>query len=219
MRCDVLPTSLTSARLAGSKTYFTGRPCKRGHIAERLSSCGNCIECQRIANQLHDPEEMKLRDRARYQRNRSEAIDYARRYRLENHEEVIFRMRRWRENNPEKAREAYSRWKLQNPEKARAWKKNNPEAARAIVRNYRAKKRAGGAHSASDVERIRSAQKGRCAICRGKLGAKYHVDHIIPVSRGGSNLPRNLQILCQPCNLTKSGRDPIEFMRSKGKLL
>lgn len=29
----------------GLTRYFTGKPCKRGHIAERLTSCGRCIVC------------------------------------------------------------------------------------------------------------------------------------------------------------------------------
>lgn len=41
--------------------YFTGRPCKRGHIAERFSSCGRCIECHRLKKQ----ERCKLKKAAK----------------------------------------------------------------------------------------------------------------------------------------------------------
>ena len=33
-----------------SKTYFTGIPCKRGHISKRLISTRCCLECQKTAN-------------------------------------------------------------------------------------------------------------------------------------------------------------------------
>jgi 5-methylcytosine-specific restriction endonuclease McrA len=42
-----------------------------------------------------------------------------------------------------------------------------------------------------------------CRICR-KAGGELEVDHILPVSRGGSNKPENLQTLCKPCNRGKS---------------
>jgi 5-methylcytosine-specific restriction endonuclease McrA len=37
-------------------------------------------------------------------------------------------------------------------------------------------------------------------------GVTLHVDHIVPVSRGGLTLDDNLQTLCQECNLGKSNR-------------
>lgn len=32
---------------AGRNTYFTGRPCKRGHLSERFTSSWLCVECSR----------------------------------------------------------------------------------------------------------------------------------------------------------------------------
>ena len=44
-------TSRSEARAAGLLTYFTGKPCRRGHRAGRFVSCGNCVECQRERNE------------------------------------------------------------------------------------------------------------------------------------------------------------------------
>lgn len=48
----------------------------------------------------------------------------------------------------------------------------------------------------------------RCVRCgRGKEdGVKLHVDHIVPVSRGGKSVMDNLQTLCEDCNYGKGNK-------------
>ena len=48
----------------------------------------------------------------------------------------------------------------------------------------------------------------RCKICGSTAqdGVKLHVDHIVPVSKGGKTIPSNLQTLCDRCNLGKSNK-------------
>jgi hypothetical protein len=36
------------AASTGLKLYFTGKPCKRGHIVQRRTSPGTCVECEKI---------------------------------------------------------------------------------------------------------------------------------------------------------------------------
>ena len=72
--------------------------------------------------------------------------------------------------------------------------------------------------SAQDVQRQHAAQKGKCYYCGHNLGKPYHVDHVIPLSRGGSNAPENLVLACPHCNLTKKDRLPHEWPEG-GRLL
>lgn len=98
--------------------------------------------------------------------------------------------------------------------------KSNAERYRAHHRNRLAKLRtAGGAHSKDDIAFLLTSQQCRCVYCKEKLHDKYHVDHIIAISKGGSNDRRNLQILCGMCNRRKHNKDPIEFAQKLGLLL
>jgi len=43
---------------------------------------------------------------------------------------------------------------------------------------------------------------GKCARCGSRERLEY--DHIVPISRGGSNTARNIELLCEQCNRSKS---------------
>jgi len=43
---------------------------------------------------------------------------------------------------------------------------------------------------------------GKCARCGSRTNLEY--DHIVPISKGGSNTARNIELLCEKCNRSKS---------------
>jgi hypothetical protein len=81
------------ARALGLKRFFTGRPCKRGHVAERGVSGGKCVECR---HELRAANLEKARERDR---------ENTRKYRAADPERVRENWRRWRDAHLEKARE------------------------------------------------------------------------------------------------------------------
>lgn len=82
----------------------------------------------------------------------------------------------------------------------------------------RARKNAApGRHTVEDIRNQFDRQKGKCYWCNSKL-AKYHVDHIVPLSRGGSNWPDNIVIACPTCNCSKHAKLPHEW-KNGGRLL
>lgn len=54
--------------------------------------------------------------------------------------------------------------------------------------------------------KILERDKFECQICgrTAKDGVKLHIDHIIPISKGGKTIESNLRTLCEDCNLGKS---------------
>ncbi len=61
-----------------------------------------------------------------------------------------------------------------------------------------------------EIERVVAARAvGRCEYCRmdqSLQGATFHVEHVIPRSRGGSSTLDNLAWACPRCNLQKTNR-------------
>ena len=60
--------------------------------------------------------------------------------------------------------------------------------------------------------RMLEAQGHSCYYCDVPLFGVYHVDHMTPISRGGSNWPENLCIACPTCNISKGAKTAEEFM-------
>jgi 5-methylcytosine-specific restriction endonuclease McrA len=53
-----------------------------------------------------------------------------------------------------------------------------------------------------NIQYLMEIQNNSCAYCRASLqGMEYHVDHILPVSVGGTNNVYNLALTCKRCNL------------------
>ncbi len=150
--------------------------------------------------------------------------EYHRKYRLEHLERIRENGRRYRTEHREEhraeGRRFYARHHDEMRTHQREYLKRHPECARAYVTRRRARKlAAGGNFKASDVRRQLRSQKGRCYWCNAKLNGEHHIDHVIPLSRGGSNGPDNIVIACPICNLSKGDKLPHEWNGNGGKLL
>jgi len=121
--------------------------------------------------------------------------------------------------NPEKYLTIAAQYRLHHGDVISAYKRLNKEKIKAYWHKRRARQMAGGSHSADDVARINSLQRFKCAICKTSTKKSFHIDHVMPLSKGGSNDAGNIQLLCAPCNLKKSAKHPIDYMQQLGYLL
>jgi 5-methylcytosine-specific restriction endonuclease McrA len=183
---------------------------------------GKCKQCVReyfFANKARIAELHKEWN----ERNRQSVNARQAKYRAADREKYREHGRRHYAKDPVPAREAAKAWRENNPERVadghQRWVANNPAKILEYSRNRRARKRdAEGSHTANDIDRLWDLQRGLCAACRKRM-SKYHVDHVVPLAKGGSNNWTNLQLLHPLCNQQKSAKDPIEFMQEQGFLL
>lgn len=91
----MLATEKDEAISSGARRYFTGRPCRRGHVAERFAGNGACVEC--------------------FKSNTMRA------YRAKNAQRLAAYNSAWKKDNKEKVNAASNRWKKENAERVRAW--------------------------------------------------------------------------------------------------
>ena len=137
-------------------------------------------------------------------------------YRAKNSAEIAAKRAAYHAEHPEKnatrCAAYYASHREEQAARAAAWRKSNQDKVRAHGHLKRARKRnVGGAHTGQDIQRQGNVQKWRCWWCGEKCQKKYHVDHLIPISKGGHNDPSNLVISCPKCNCSKKDKMPSEF--------
>jgi len=192
-------TTRAEARARGLKQYFTGRPCKHGHVAPRQVVNSTCTACSNERRNKryydnHDAEKAYKRDH--YVKNREYyAIQAAKRY-AENLEARRQANRLYAAKNRESSRERALRWQREN----RARYNANMASRRARVRSAQPEWA-----DKQEIAKIYSQAK----LAEAVTGLKYHVDHIIPLQGKnvcGLHVPWNLQILEATDNLVKGNR-------------
>jgi len=175
------------------------RPCKRCGGTERYKD-GHCVNCRRADSLDFDranPEKANQRKRTWVSKN----PDYKPPKHNRNPENNRERAKRWAKNNPDRVRENARKWRLNNPDKERV----KQQRRRSRINN------ADGDHTAEEWRGVINKQNRQCLACGGK--EKLTVDHIVPLSMGGTNNIANIQGLCLSCN-SKKGTKTKDYRKS-----
>ncbi len=113
--------------------------------------------------------------------------------------------------------------KQQRSESYKKWRDTPEGRLSKIVSNqkYRSRKsNSTGGFCQDDVLQLLQNQKNKCVYCKQEISQhNSHLDHIHPLSLGGTNNISNIQILCAFCNISKSNKAPEDFAQKFGMII
>lgn len=118
------------------------------------------------------------------------------------------------------ARIAYKRKATERVQAATTWNREHKAERQAITRRYKDKRRvweATGSVSNRDWKKTLNRYANSCAYC-GAPG-DLHMDHIVPLSRGGRHSIGNVVPACQRCNLSKHNKYVTEWKRTTREVM
>ena len=235
-------TKRSEARKEGIKRFFSGVPCVNGHTTYRLVVNGTCVECSRINCLKISRKKSKLKkekqqvlleeEKNRVKRETGKSI-------VTKNEAKILGInrfftgkkcskghvcdRRLSDGKCIKCTNTKDRLRRETQNKdefnkyTREYYKKNKEVYKAIGHRRRAAllKAKGGNITKTEIINMLKEQGFKCLECSIDVSERYHLDHIMPLSKGGNNSLENIQILCPSCNCSKGAKTPREWKEYK----
>jgi len=150
----------------------------------RYSQCKECLRIKQRKRHAENPERQRKRQRQYYAKHPEKVRAWSRKAR-----------RKYYATHKEEEAARFRKWQLENPDKCRAYAANR----RAL------KKQADGSFTTEEFDALCEKYANKC-LCCGSTNEPLTVDHVIPLSEGGSNDISNIQPLCLSCNSRKQDK-------------
>lgn len=176
--------SYSEARDSGLQLYFTGKPCKNGHVEQRYVANRGCVICTAVATKKSHTNLVEHR------------AQYHKEWKRNNRDKCAAATRAYRERNPDYEAETGAKWRAENRHRLTA----NQAKRRAIKVRATVVWADHGAIEAIFAEARRLTKE---------TGILHHVDHIVPLSSElvcGLHWEGNLQVLPGSENIAKLNR-------------
>lgn len=196
--------------------YPTCKPCRKEYD-----------EARKAAKAAYDREyrakhadRLREYDRARSVRRKEWKADYDRKYRGSNKAKIVRRQREWYLKNKDRVdeylREQRRKTAARKAEYDKRYLRENRQKVYAHNRNRQNRLNGnGGQHTDRDILDKLAFYGYRCLYCGANLSdGLFHVDHMWPVVRGGSNSWENIAVACRGCNKSKYTKTAGEYIAS-----
>lgn len=233
------PCKMCTKEYPLTKEYFRSYKDKNGkyYFEHTCINCSRKIDRDYYAN---NPDKIKA-NRKRYEKKHPEKIRTAKKnWRENNPEKVKAEKQRSHVRCKEKNNKRSVDWHHANKEHANELSRNNyyenrdlriavviqyqrdnPEQFRSVQHRRRALElNAEGSFTAADIVDMYEDQGGHCAYCGigifWNIFRDVQIEHILPLSRGGTNYPDNICLCCRDCNLSKYNRTLEEWVAIRG---
>jgi len=150
--------------------------------------------------------------------HKEEAAQYNKIYQVENKDEIAVQRKEYNKTHKIEIAMRGHRWYLENKEltkgRTKVAKKENPLRYNNYANKRRAQKAGTFVEHFSEADIILT-YGNKCFYC----GSNFeHIDHYVPLSKGGSHTLENIRPSCKDCNLVKNNKTPdewMEFLRTK----
>jgi 5-methylcytosine-specific restriction endonuclease McrA len=174
-----------------------------------LSKCKVCVSAR-----VRENRRERLEQYAQYEKagaNLPHRVEARRKYQEENKERISEYKKKWAMDNKERVAASklayYERKRLDILARSKKWAESNPEKVRRAKTNNLRKRRAAkhashGSFTAGQFRELCERYDNRCLAC-GDAEAVLEADHVVPLTKGGSDSISIIQPLCGPCNRKK----------------
>jgi predicted restriction endonuclease len=207
-----------TSRTYHSSRYISHKTCQWCGLTKVLSGFYDgrwgkkCKVCVRVCAQKYRREH--LEQYARYEKARANLphrVEARRKYQEEHKEEISEYKKRWAAENEESVsvsrRKHYELNRDEIITRSKKWAKSNPEKVRQAKADNSRKRRAArhascGNFTVEEFEELCESYGNRCLAC-GDTEAVLEADHIVPLTKGGSDDISNIQPLCASYNRKK----------------
>tara|TARA_R110002153_G_scaffold262833_1_gene423881 strand:+ start:316 stop:873 length:558 start_codon:yes stop_codon:yes gene_type:complete len=174
--------------------------CNKEKDGSHLSYCKTCHAKRMSEHHQKNKEKINKRKKKYYQNNK---------------EKILEQQKEYYQNNKEQKKEHYQNNKEKILERQKEYNQNNPQKVREASRKRRALKK-GNTHKPYTEDQVLKLYGKDCHICKKPVnllanrsaGAPgwqqgLHLDHVIPLSRGGADTIDNVKPAHGLCNLQK----------------